>query len=306
MGLDAAAAPAARRRWFKRSSVDEALAGYLFLMPALVSLVVFLLGPILFSFYISFFHFSYLDPQNASWAGLDNYLHLFVDPVFLQALWNTFLYTVGVVPVQTALSLGLALIVDRIRGKTFFRIAYYLPTVTSTVAVSVMFIFIFNPTGLLNQLLALFHIQGPNWLNDPTFALPAVMMIAIWSTAGQFMIIYLAGLQEIPDEIYEAAAIEGASGWKMLRYITIPLLRRTTFLVIVMGMIGTFQVFDTVYVISRGDGGPAGATMTVVLDIFNKAFRDMSMGYASAMAFFLFVIILLLTLLQQWILGREE
>ncbi len=289
-----------------RSAVDQALAGYLFVLPAFVSLVVFLLGPIVYSFYISFFHFSFLDPQNASFAGFDNYLHLFVDPVFLQALGNTFIYTIGVVPIQTAVALLLAVIVNRIRGKTFFRIAYYLPTVTSTVAVAVMFIFIFNPNGLLNSFLSLFGIQGPNYFNDPTLALPAVMSVAIWSSVGQFMIFYLAGLQDISDEVYEAAAIDGASGFRLLWSITMPLLRRTTFLVVVMGMIGAFQVFDTVYVISNGNGGPIGSTMTVVLDLFNKAFKDMQMGYASAMAFVLFAIILIFTLLQNWLLGRED
>ncbi|KYP79972.1 sugar ABC transporter permease [Ferroacidibacillus organovorans] len=295
-----------KRRRITRSAVDQALAGYLFVLPALASLVIFLLGPIIYSFYISFQHFNYLDPQAATWAGLDNYLHLFVDPVFLQALWNTSLYTLIVVPVQTALSLFLALIVERIRGKSFFRVAYYLPSVTSSVAVSVMFVFIFGQTGLLNNFLSIFGIQGPNWLNNPSTALLAVMMIGVWTTVGQFMIIYLSGLQSIPEDVYEAASIDGAGGVSMLRYITVPLLRRTTFLIVVMGMIGTFQLFDTVDVISNGQGGPIGSTMTVVLDIFNKAFRDMAMGYAAAMSFFLFVIILILTLIQNFVLGREN
>lgn len=306
MGVELAKLPKMKRRRITRSAVDQALAGYLFVLPALASLVIFLLGPIIYSFYISFQHFNYLDPQAATWAGLDNYLHLFVDPVFLQALWNTSLYTLIVVPVQTALSLFLALIVERIRGKSFFRVAYYLPSVTSSVAVSVMFVFIFGQTGLLNNFLSIFGIQGPNWLNNPSTALLAVMMIGVWTTVGQFMIIYLSGLQSIPEEVYEAASIDGAGGVSMLRYITVPLLRRTTFLIVVMGMIGTFQLFDTVDVISNGQGGPIGSTMTVVLDIFNKAFRDMAMGYAAAMSFFLFVIILILTLIQNFVLGREN
>ncbi len=300
------ASPVRRRRRVSRNAVSQAVAGYLFVLPAFVSLAVFIGGPIIYSFYLSFFHFSYLDPQNASWAGLDNYLHLFVDPVFLQALSNTAEYSLGVVPVQTAIALLLALAVDRIKGKSLFRVIYYLPTVTSTVAVAVMFIFIFNPTGLLNTILLKFGIHGPNYFFDPNFALPSVMVMAVWSTVGQFMIIYLAGLQDIPEEVYEAAAIDGAQGFSLLRYITIPLLRRTSFLVIVMGMIGTFQVFDSVYVVSQGNGGPMGATMSVVLDLFNKAFKDMNMGYASAMGFTLFAIILILTLLQNLILGKED
>ncbi len=290
----------------RKYPLDQALAGYLLVLPAMVSLAVFLIGPILYAFYISFFHFSFLDPQNATFAGFGNYIHLFNDPVFLRALLNTSLYSLCVVPVQTALSLFLALIVNQVKGKTFFRVAYYLPTVTSTVAVSVMFIFVFQPSGLLNRFLLLFGIHGPNYFNSPSFALPSIMALAVWSTVGQFMIIYLAGLQDIPEEIYEAADLDGASGWARLTRITIPLLRRTTFLTVVMSLIGTFQVFDQMYVISGGSGGPLNSTLSVVLDLFNKAFKDMEMGYASAMAFVLFVIILILTLVQQFVLGREQ
>jgi multiple sugar transport system permease protein len=304
--VEAAGMPPRKRKPLGRNQKDEALAGYLFVLPAIASLVVFLLGPILVAFYISFFNFNFLDPENAKFVGLANYWHLFHDPQFLRALWNTTLYSLGVVPTQTVLALFLALIVNQIRGKTFFRVAYYLPQVTSTIAVSVMFIFIFSQQGLLNQFLHLFGIQGPTYTNDPKFALASLMVMAIWSTSGQFMMIYLAGLQDIPDEIYEAAALDGASGWRMLRYITIPSLRRVTFFVVVMSLIGTYQVFDQAYVVSGGDGGPLNATMTVVLDVFTKGFKTMQMGYASAMAFVLFFIILILTLIQHYIMGREK
>ena len=294
------------RQKFLQNKFDKGMVGYLFLLPALVSLLVFLIGPIFYAFYISFFNFSFLDPQNAKFVGLINYLNLFKDPEFLRALWNTSLYTIVVVPIQTAIALFLALIVNNIRGKTFFRVVYYLPTVTSTVAVSVIFMFIFAPDGFLNKFLAHFGVHGPNYFNSPSFALPAIMAMAIWSSVGQFMIIYLAGLQDIPEDIYEAAELDGAKGWRLLWHITIPLLRRTTFLNVVMSMIGTFQVFDQVYVISGGNGGPLNSTLSVVLDIFNKGFKTMQMGYASAMAFVLFAIILLLTLIQNYFLGREE
>lgn len=290
----------------RKSAVEEAMTGYLFILPALVALAVFLVGPILYAFYISFENFSFLSPQNAKFIGIGNYTHLFRDPEFLRALLNTSIYAVCVVPVQTALALFLALIVNSIKGKTFFRVAYYLPTVTSTVAVSVMFIFLFEPSGLLNKFLALFGVQGPNYFNSPMFALPAVMVMAVWSSVGQYMIFYLAGLQDVPAEVYEAAAIDGASGWRLTRYITIPLVRRTTFLIVVVSLIGTFQVFDQVYVISGGTGGPLNSTMTVMLDIFNKGFKTMQMGYASAMAFVLFFIILILTIIQQRFLGNEN
>lgn len=293
-----------RIRW---NVVEQALAGYLFILPAIVELAVFLLGPIVYAFVISFKHFSYLDPLDSHFVGFLNYIHLFEDPVFLRALWNTTVYALVVVPVQTAIAMMLAVIVNRIRGKTIFRVIYYLPSITSTVGVAVIFSFLFQPNGLLNRLLwILFHIQGPDYFNSPIFAFPAIMAVAVWTTAGQFMVIYLAALQEIPEELYEAAAIDGAEGFAMLRYITIPSLRRTTFLVVVLGMIGAFQVFDLVYVISSASSLPQQYTMTVVLDLFEKGFRTMQMGYASAMGFVLFAIILVLTLIQQLWLGRED
>jgi len=282
------------------------MTGYLFLLPALVSLLVFLIGPVIYAVGISFERFSFLDPASAKFIGLSNYIHLFHDPEFLRALLNTSIYALGVVPVQTMLALFLALIVNKIKAKSFFRVAYYLPTVTSTVAVSVMFIFLFSPYGLLNRFLALFGIHGGNYFNEPAFALPAIMVMAVWSSVGQYMIFYLAGLQEVPEEVYEAAAIDGAEGWNLTRYITMPLLKRTTFLIVVVSMIGSFQVFDQVYVISGGTGGPLNSTLSVMLDIFNKGFKTMQMGYASAMAFFLFIIILILTILQHFIIGKDD
>lgn len=294
-----------KKRW-SRGRTEQAFAGYLLILPAIVSLAVFLIGPILYALYISFFHFNFLDPQDKTFAGFANYGHLFQDPIFLRALRNNTFYSLGVVPIQTLIALLLALVVQNAKGKTIFRIIYYLPTVTSTVAVSVMFMFIFAPQGLLNQFLALFGIHGPSYFNDPSFALPAIMALAIWSSVGQFMIIYLAGLQDIPQEVYEAASIDGASGIRMLWHITVPLLRRTTFLIVVLSLIGTFQMFDQSYVISGDSGGPLNSTMTVVLDLFNKAFNNEQMGYASAMGFALFVIILIFTLIQHLILGRED
>ncbi len=293
------------RSQLSRSKFDQAMAGYLFLLPAIVSLCVFLIGPIFYALYISFFHFSFLDPQNKQFIGVRNYIHLFSDPLFLRALWNTTLYAIVVVPVQTAIALFLALIVNNLKGKTFFRIVYYLPTVTSTVATSLMFMFIFEPQGLLNNFLRLFGIHGPNYFNSPTFALPSIMAIAIWSSVGQYMIIYLAGLQDLPAEVYEAAALDGATGLRLLRYITLPLLKRTTFLNVVLSLIGTFQVFDQMDVISQGTGGPLNSTLSVVLDLFNQAMSQ-NMGYASAIGFVLFIIILILTFIQKFFFERND
>ncbi|WP_274435200.1 carbohydrate ABC transporter permease [Alicyclobacillus sp. ALC3] len=307
-GLSETSSKVSRRRlraWLG-SSTEQAINGYLFLLPALTGLLVFLIGPVFYALYISFFHYSLLNPANAHFVGFRNYLQLFRDPLFLRALLNTSVYAVGVVPIQTALALFLALIVDKVRGKTLFRVAYYLPTVSSTVAVSVMFLFIFEPQGLLNRFLSVFGIHGPNYFNSTTFALPALMVMAVWSTAGQFMIIYLAGLQDIPGDVLEAAELDGAGSWTKLWSITVPLLRRTTFLVVVVSMIGSFQVFDQMYVVSGGNGGPVNSTLSVVLDLYNQAFLNQRMGYASAMGFVLFVIILILTLVQNYAIGREK
>ncbi|WP_245630146.1 carbohydrate ABC transporter permease [Alicyclobacillus acidiphilus] len=290
---------------WKKSKLEQAMVGYMFLLPAVVALCVFLVGPIFYAIYVSFFRYNSLNVSQKQFIGLENFVHLFHDPMFGRALLNTSIYAVVVVPVQTAIALFLALIVNSIKGKTFFRVVYYLPTVTSTVATSLMFMFIFEPQGLLNSFLKLFGIHGPNYFNSPTFALPAIIALAVWSSVGQFMIIYLAGIQDLSDEVYEAAALDGATGWKLLRHITLPLLRRTTFLNVVLSLIGCFQVFDQMYVISGGTGGPLNSTLSVVLDLYNQATSG-NMGYASAIGIALFIIILILTLIQKLIFEREE
>ncbi|WP_018131201.1 carbohydrate ABC transporter permease [Effusibacillus pohliae] len=284
----------------------DLLTGYLFVLPVAVSLTVFLIGPIFYAFYISFHEFSFLAPDQATWVGLENYVKLFHDPRFLKAVANTSFYSLGVVPVQICIALLLALIVDsKIKGKTFFRVVYFLPTVTSTVAVSVMFLYLFKNDGIVNLLLSKLGIPTVDWFNSIHFALPATMMMAIWTTVGQFMVIYLAGLQDIPNELYEAAEVDGATPWQKLRFITWPMLRPTTFFVLIMSIIGTFQVFDQMYVISKGEGGPQDATLTVVFYLYRAAFKDFNMGYASAMAFVLFLIILALTLIQKKFFKEE-
>jgi len=284
----------------KKKAASETLMGYFFMLPAIVSLATFMVGPIIYAFFLSFQEFTFLNPDLSHFVGLDNYLRMFEDERFLKALWNTSLYSLGVVPAQVALALMLALIVNSdIRGKTFFRVSYFLPTVTSTVAVSVMFLFLFKKDGLVNHFLGLFGIEERSWLMDVDFALPSIMLMAVWTTVGQFMVIYLAGLQEIPQDLYEAAEVDGAGAWRKFWHITLPMLRPTTFFIVIMSIIGTFQVFDQMYVISKGEGGPLDATLTVVLYLYNMAFEEFQMGYASAMAFFLFFVIFVLTLIQR-------
>lgn len=290
----------------KKRYLYEALSGYAFALPFIASISIFLIGPLIYAFIISFKEFSFLNPEASRWVGFANYTKLFSDPTFKRALLNTTLYSLGVVPTQLVIALILALIVNSdIKGKTFFRVAYYIPTVTSTVAVSVIFLYLFKADGLVNALLAKFGIQGPTWFNDVRFALPSIMMMAIWSSVGNYMVIFLAGLQDIPSELYEAAEVDGANKFQRFFKITLPMLRPIVFFNLVMSLIGTFQVFDQAYVVSQGTGGPLDATMTVVLDIYRTGFRDFNMGYASAMAFVLFVIILILTLIQRKLFKEE-
>ncbi len=285
----------------------ELWCAYILLLPVLLSLAIFLLGPLLYAFYISFREFNFMIPHKSTFVGLKNYAGLFSDETFLRAVKNTALYSLGVVPTQMIIAALLAVCVNsNIRGKTFFRVAFFLPTVTSSVAVSFMFMWIYSKTGILNYLTSLVGLPAVDWLNSVDFALPALMALAVWTTVGNFMIIYLAGLQDIPRSVYEAADLDGLNAFQKLRYITWPLLRNTTYFVLIMSTIGTFQVFDTFYVITKGEGGPLDSTMTVVLYLFKCAFKYFEMGYASAMAFLLFLIIISLALLQRLLFGREE
>lgn len=296
-------------RRFSRAKLRESIDGWLFVLPFVVSTATFLIGPALVALMLSFKEYSLIDSTTmfaAKWVGIENYVNVFKDEIFKKALLNTTLYSLGVVPVQLVIALTLALIVDsKIKGKTFFRIAYYIPTITSTVAVSVMFLFIFKADGILNKFLSIFGVPAYNWFTNENLALPSIMTMAIWSSVGLYMIIFLAGLQDIPTSLYEAARIDGATKWKELWNITLPLLKPTFFFNLVVSLIGTFQVFDQAYVVSGGNGGPLDATMTVVLYLYRTGFRDFQMGYASAIAFVLFGIIFVLTLIQKKLFGKE-
>ncbi len=288
----------------------ETLDGWLFVLPVVILTLVFLIGPILVAFMLSFKEYSFLDAGtmfDAKWVGLSNYTDIFKDKIFRKALLNTSIYSLGVVPIQLTLALSLALVVNsKIKGKSFFRTAYYIPTQTSTVAVAVMFLFIFKSDGLLNKFLGIFGLPAYSWLNDVRFALPSIMTMAIWSSIGLYMVIFLAGLQEIPDSLYEAANIDGANKWQSFWFVTFPMLKETFFFNLVVSMIGTFQVFDQAYIVSNGNGGPLNSTMTMVLYLYRTGFREFKMGYASAIAFVLAIIIFILTLVQKKLFGEEN
>jgi multiple sugar transport system permease protein len=281
------------RKW--RRQLGEWVAAYVLLTPYLFVFLVFNVFAIAYAFYLSFTYFDLFSPPR--WIGLGNYLYLFQDRLFLQkAIPNTVEYVAVVVPVQTVISLLLAFALDQdIKFRRFFRTLFYVPSVTSSVVISLIFVWLFRKTGVLNQILGL----SIDWLTSPTFALPAIMIANIWATTGTMMVIFLAGLQDIPVTYYEAAMIDGANRWQMLRHITIPLLRPVIFFVVTLGIIGCFQVFDQIYVMTAG--GPLDSTTTIAYLIYKWAFQSTTpfMGRASAVAFVLAAMIMIVTVIQR-------
>lgn len=287
----------------------EKVEGWLFVAPFIILATIFFIGPLLVAFMLSFKEYSFLDANSmfqAKWVGITNYLEVLKNPTFIKALGNTTRYAIGVVPIQLVIALLLALVVNgKIKGKSFFRTVYYIPTQTSAVAVSVIFLFLFKQDGVINKFTSLFGLQSHNFLTEPKYALPVIMSMAIWSSVGLYMVIFLAGLQDIPDSLYEAADMDGASRWQVFRFITLPMLKPTVFFNLVVSMIGCFQVYDQAYVVSQGTGGPLDSTMTVVLYLTRMGFREFKMGQACAVAFILFAIIFALTVLQKKLFGEE-
>lgn len=280
---------------------QDNIAGMLLIAPVVLLMLIFVIGPAIYSFVLSFKDHNMLKPDKSTWVFLKNYVELMKDPAFYQALYNTLKYTIIVVPVQTIIALLLATVANqKIKGKTFFRVAYYVPAVTSAVAAASMFMFLFNTNGIANKFLGLFGFQAVSWFNDPKYALPLAMIMAIWSTVGTQMLVFLAGLQDIPGDVYEAASIDGATEFQRFMKITVPMLSEKTMFVVVVGMIGTLQMFDQAFIISGGVGGPLGSTTTVVLYLYQKAFGENRLGYGSAVAVFLFIIIFTLTILQKY------
>ncbi|HEY1407810.1 MAG TPA: sugar ABC transporter permease [Promineifilum sp.] len=331
---------------------ERAIAGWLFMSPTLLIFGVFIIIPILFAIYFSFTDWNGISPPaDATFIGLENYKSLLIESGitqsdFFKALKNTTYFALGVVPVQTALSLLLAVIVNQawLRFKGFFRTTYYFPSITSSIAISLMFLFFYQRSGLINEVLSaitfgrwepiawmsdprgLFHIMleavgitirtAPewvrtevlgltiwDWISGPSVALMGIMIMNTWTTIGTMMVIFLAALQNVPGYVYEAAEIDGASAWRQFRNITLPLLRPTLFFVVTLGLIGTYQVFDQVYVMSSG--GPAKTTLTVAYLVYRNGFTNSDMGLAAAIAILLFIIIFSLTMLQRRITGSE-
>jgi len=273
-----------------------------FLGPSLLILTVFFFIPVLASFLMSFTDFDIYSLGNLSFLRivyLDNYYKLFNDPLFWQALLNTFYFVLIGGPLSVLVSLLTAILLNSkyIKMKSLFRLFYFLPVVTTLIAVSIVWRYIYHPRfGLLNYFLSFVGIDAIDWLGDPFYAMPAIIIMAVWKNFGYNMIIFLAGLQSIPEDLYEAAEIEGAGALKQFQHITIPMLAPTTLFISLTTMIGYFQLFAEPYIMTQG--GPLNSTLSIVLYMYQVGFRWWNIGYSTAISFSLFLIILIGTLLQ--------
>lgn len=292
---------AVRRRLGLRGR--EAIAGYLFISPWVIGLLVFSIGAIIYSFYLSFYDSNML--RVPRFVGLKNYHDVFVrDALFRKAVVNTIYFTFASVPLSIVLAFAIALLLNqKIVWLGVWRTVYYLPSVVSGVATAVLWAWLFHPDiGLINGALRAVGIPGPQWLSSERFAMPALIIMSLWAVGGS-MIIFLAGLQGVPSHLYDAAKIDGANTWGCFWHVTVPMMTPTLFFTLIMGIIGSFQVFTSAYALTQG--GPNNATLTYVLLIFNDAYQQFRFGYASALAWVLFAIILVFTLTAIWSTSRR-
>jgi multiple sugar transport system permease protein len=286
--------PRSLRSWMKGD--HQTLTAILFLLPNIVGFLAFTAIPVGAAFLLAFYDWDLL--LAPSFAGLENFSQLLSDPVFRAAFINTAYFTVATVPLSVALGLFAALLVNQaLRGIVLFRSIFLLPYVTVTVALSLVWKWLYLPdVGLVNSVLAFVGIDGPAWLTSPTWAMPALILMSVWKGFGYNMVIFLAGLQTIPEHLYEAAKIDGATGWRRFLHITLPLLSPTTFFVVVISIINSFQVFDQALIMTNG--GPGTSTTTLVLLIYQEGFQSFNMGYASAIALTLFAVVFIFTVIQ--------
>lgn len=285
--------------------------GAAYVAPWCIGFVVFTLGPFFFSLYLSFSEWQLLGP--IEFVGLTNYEQLFADdPVFIKSLVNTTYYTAFHVPGLMVLAFGAALLLnEQVKFRALFRTMFYLPSITPGVASVILWVWLLHPTGIINTVLGFLGVPAeaqPNWFGSTEWAMPGLILMSFWGIGG-LMIIYLAGLQGIPEHLYEAASIDGANWWDRLRHVTVPMMTPSIFFTLVVGIIGSFQSFASALIAT--EGGPANATLFVLLYLYYQAFRFFRMGYASSIAWILFVIILVLTLLQfalarRWVYYESE
>lgn len=284
----------------------EMLVGYAFVAVPMGVFLAFFIFPMLYAVYISAFDWGVRGKIES--VGAANYREILGDELFWRSVRNTLLYAVEVVTIQTPVGLLLALIVNAgIRGRTFFRAAFYFPSLASSAAITAIFIFILNAGGLFNRILGFVGLPDDiAWFADSRFALHAIVGLNAWTTSGTIMLFYLAALQSIPTDVYEAAAIDGTSRWRTFWKVTMPLLKPAHFFVLTVSIIGALKVFDQAYIVSRGEGGPDYSTLTIVLQLYRSAISDLRFGYAAAMGVFLFVFLFTVTLIQKRLFGNTE
>lgn len=270
---------------------------YIFIAPFLIMFVLLMLWPILYSLYLSFHEWGGIG--EVDFVGFMNYLRLFRDPLYLRSVFNTFYYVIGSVGLQIPIGLAIALALNSklLKLKEFFRVILFSPVVVSTVAITITFSLIYDADyGLLNWLLSLINIEGVAWLGDPSWAMPAIILLAVWRYTGLTVVYFLAGLQSIPEELYDSAKVDGANMWQRFRYVTLPGLRHTMAFVTIVSIINSFKIFVEPYILTGG--GPARSTETIALNLYRVGFRFGEFGYASAIGYSLVLIVLVFSLLQ--------
>ncbi len=295
-----------RKSWMNNARREE-LHGWLFASPWIIGFLLFTFVPMVYSLYTSFTQYNII--KAPVWIGLENYVDISQDRFFWKSLENTFWMVIVKTPIVMVCAIGLAMLLNfKIYGAKFFRSIIYLPNVLSGIAAIFLWQWILKPDGLLNEAIGIFGIQGPSWFSDPAWTKPGMIVMGMWWIGGN-VLIYLASLKGIPKELYEAGAIDGAIGWSKFRYITLPLLSPTIFFEVITTVIGTFQIFTTAYILSGQNwalGGPEQSMLFYVLYLYSRAFGKVGpagfqMGYASALAWILFAIILAITLFQLWL-----
>lgn len=273
--------------------------GIMYVLPSFALILLFSIIPLFMTGYYSFTKYNVMQP--AQWIGISNYLQLLGDQFFKSSIINTVIYTLLTVPVQTILALLVAnTLATKFRGKFggFIKSALFIPVISSMILVGTVWKFLLaTENGIINEFLAIFHIPGVNWLGGQAIAMISICIVSIWKNVGYFLVIYYAGIMDIPRSYYEAAEVDGATPWQRLRYITLPCLKPITYLVVTLGTIWSFQVFDLVYAMTGG--GPGRATLTMVLTIYQNAFKQYKMGYASAISMVLLILVLIVSALQK-------
>lgn len=297
------------KKRFSANRVEEVATAYFFLFPFILLWILWFLMPLLQSVNMSFYDFSFIKPEETVFVGLNNYTKLLMDPYFWNATRNTLIFVFITVPAIAALALPIAYVLNKkICARTFFRTMYYLPYVISPIAVTTVFMYLFVRGSLLSKFFSLLGIPDVTWFTNVNLALPFVMMIFVWQEIGFYIVIYLSGLQTIPEQIYESATIDGANNMRIFFSIILPMIKPTLIFGITYSIINAFQVFDQIAAISQGRtlGSPAGATSTMVTFFYSNAFQYYDMGYGCAGAIVLFLLILVVSLIQKKIIGSDE